>query len=236
MSVTANGNQIVLDSSKTWTDNDYVVRFLTTGATSVTDTSFGKEIMGLLGLVDDGTYVNTLHNINRTTYPIFSSKVLTSVGALSADVIQRAIDVASEVGDGEISDLLMHHSVRRAYLALMESDRRYISGDLSKPDAGTVAAKRGSLAFGGIPITEEKYCPYGIIFALDKSGFKRWSLTNGEWMDEDGSVLTRVGTGSSASDAFEATYRLWDNMSNDYPNRSARLDGVTATVVVVQVP
>jgi hypothetical protein len=213
-----------------------VVRFTTTGATSVTDTSYGKEIMGLLGLIDDGTYVATLHNVNRTTYPMFSSKVITSVGALSADVLQRAIDVASEVGDGEISDLLMHHSVRRAYLALMESDRRYISGDLSKPDAGTVAAKRGSLAFGGIPITEDKYAPYGIIFAVDRSGFKRWSLVNGEWADDDGSVLIRVGTGSSAADQYEAFYRIWDNFSNDYPNRCARLDGVTATVVVTAVP
>jgi hypothetical protein len=236
VSVAANGNQVTLDSAKTWTDNDFIVRYTTTGATSVTDTSYGKEIMGLLGLVDDGTYVSTLHNINRTTYPMFSSKVISSVGALSADVIQRAFDVADEVGDGEISDLLMHHSVRRAYLALMESDRRYMSGDLSKPDAGTVAAKKGKLAFGGIPITEDKYCPYGIIFAIDNSGFKRWTLVNGEWADDDGAVLARVGTGSSASDAFEAHYRLWDNFSNDFPNRSARLDSVTATVVVVAVP
>ena len=236
VSIAANGNQVTLDSAKTWTDNDYIVRYTTTGATSVTDTSYGKEIMGLLGLVDDGTYVSTLHNINRTTFPMFGSKVLASVGALSADVIQRAIDVADEVGDGEISDLLMHHSVRRAYLTLMEADRRYIGGDLSKPDAGTVAAKRGKLAFGAIPITEERYCPYGMIFAMDRSGFKRWSLVNGEWADEDGSVLCRVGTGTSAADQFEAFYRIWDNFSNDYPNRSARLDGVTANVVVVAVP
>jgi hypothetical protein len=236
VSTTANGNQIAIDSSKTWTDNDYVVRFTTTGATSVTDTSYGKGVMGLLGLIDDGTYVATLHNINRTTFPMFASKVISSVGPLSADVFQRGIDVADEIGDGEVSDLIMHHSVRRAYLALMEADRRYTSGDLSKPDAGTVAAKRNQLAFGGIPITEDKYAPYGIIFGADRSGFKRWSLVNGEWADEDGSVLCRVGTGPSAADQFEAFYRIWDNFSNDYPNRSFRLDGVTATVVVAQVP
>lgn len=236
-SVTANGNQVVLDASKTWVDNDYIVRFTTTTATSVTDTSYGKGIMGLLGLIDDGTYVATLHNINRTTYPMFASKVITSVGPLSADVFQRGIDVAEEVGDGDVSDFIMHHSVRRAYLALMDADRRYSGGDLNKPDAGTAAARKGGrVTFGGIPITEEKYSPYGIVFGVDKSGFKRWSLVNGEWADEDGAVLCRVGTGSSAADQFEAFYRIWDNFSNDYPNRSFRLDGVTATVVVVQVP
>ena len=236
VSVAANGNQVTLDSSKTWTDNDYIVRYATTGATSVTDTSYGKEVMGLLGLIDDGTYVATLHNVNRTTYPMFASKVISSVGPLSADVFQRGIDVADEIGDGEISDLIMHHSVRRAYLALMESDRRYTAGDLSRPDAGTVAAKKGKMSFGGITITEDKYAPYGIVFGADRSGFKRWSLVNGEWADEDGAVLCRVGTGTSAADQFEAFYRIWDNFSNDYPNRCFRLDGVTATVVVVAVP
>ena len=235
-SVAAAGTTITLDASKSWTDNDYVVRFMSTSATDVTDTSYNKEIMGLLGLIDDGTYVGTLHNINRTTYPIFASKVISSVGPLSADVFQRGIDVADEVGSGEISDLIMHQSVRRAYINMMDADRRYAGGDLSRPDAGTVAAKRGSLAFGGIPITEEKYSPYGIVFGADRSGFKRWTLVKGEWADEDGSVLCRVGTGSSASDVFEAYYRIWDNFSNDYPNRSFRLDGVTATVVVVQIP
>src|SRR5262245_43135196 len=36
--VASNGAQITLDSSKTWSTSDYVVRFTTTGATSVTDT------------------------------------------------------------------------------------------------------------------------------------------------------------------------------------------------------
>lgn len=235
-SVAAAGTTIVLNASKTWTDNHYVVRYATTGATDVTDTSYNKEFMGLLGLVDDGSYVSTLHNINRVSYPIFGSKVISSVGPLSADVIQRGIDVAAEVGDGEISDLIMHQSVRRAYINMMDGDRRYSGGDLSRPDAGTVAAKRGKLAFGAIPILEEKYSPYGMIWGVDRSGFKRWTLVKGEWADEDGSVLSRVGSGSSATDTFEAFYRIWDNFSNDFPNRSFRLDGVNATVVVVQVP
>jgi hypothetical protein len=236
VSVAAAGTTIVLDASKTWTDNDFVVRFANTAATDATDTSYNKEIVGLLGLVDDGTYMSTLHNVSRVTYPIFASKVITSVGPLSGDVIQRGIDVADEIADGEINDLIMHHSVRRAYINMMDADRRYTAGDLGRPDAGTVAAKKGKLTFGGIGIVEEKYAPYGIIFGTDNSGFKRWTLVNGEWADEDGSVLNRVGSGASATDTFEAHYRIWDNFSNDFPNRSFRLDGVTATVVVVQVP
>ena len=239
-SVAAAGATIGLDVSRTWTDNDYVVRFATTGSTAVGDTSYNKEFMGLLGHVDDGTYVATYQNVNRTTYPIFQSQVIGTaaapVGALSDDLIQRGIDAADERGDGETSDLLCHHSVRRAYIAITVNDRRYIGADLTKPDAGTAAAKKGTLAFGGIPIREDKYAPYGLMFGVDRSGFKRYALVDGEWADEDGAILARVGTGSTAQDAFEGYYRMWDNFINDYPNRSFRLDGVTATVSVVSVP
>ena len=217
------------------TDNDYLVRCMHASVTDVADTGYQKEFTGLLGLVDDGTYLQTLHNVNRTTFPITQSTVISVSGALSADVIQRAIDLADQRGDGDTSDLIMHHSVRRAYLAMTENDRRYTAGDLSSPDAGTVAAKRGRLTFGGIPIMEEKYAPYGMVFGVDRSGFSRYVLVPGEWADEDGSVLTRIGTGTSAIDAFEAYYRIWDEFHNDYANRSWRLDGVTANVVVAHI-
>lgn len=238
--VAAAGTTITLDSSKTWTDNDYIVRFAHTGVTAVGDTSYNKEFMGLLGHVDDGTYVQTYHNVNRTTYPITQSAVLGSssspIGAISADLLQRAIDLAAQKGEGEISDMWMHQSVRRAYTATTEELRRYVSADLMNPDSGTKAAKGGTLAFGGIPMRTDKYAPFGMVFGIDKSGFKRYSQTKGEWMDEDGAILCRVGTGTSGVDAFEARYRIWDNFHNDFANRCFRLDGVTATVSVVQVP
>ena len=54
-------------------------------------------------------------------------------------------------------------------------------------------------------------------------------------MDEDGSILQRIGTGATAQDAFEAIYRIWDNFSIEKPNTCFRLDGVTATVVVAHI-
>jgi hypothetical protein len=217
------------------TDNDYLVRAMHASITDVADTSYQKEFTGLLGLVDDGTYLATLHNVNRTTFPITQSTVIGSVAGLSADVIQRAIDLADQRGDGDTSDLIMHHSVRRAYLAMTDADRRYTGGDLSSPDAGTVAAKKGRLTFGGIPILEEKYAPYGMVFGIDRSGFSRYVLVAGEWADEDGAVLSRVGSGATGVDAFEAHYRIWDEFHNDYAARCWRLDGVTATVAVAHI-
>lgn len=233
VSKAANGNTVTIDSAFTATDNDYIVRAMTTSVTDVADTGYQKESMGLSGLVDDGTYVTNYHNINRTSYPIAGSYVLGTVGGISADVLQRAIDVADQRGDGEISDLVMHPSVRRAYLEMTEGDRRYQGGDLSNPDAGTKAAKRGTITFGGIPITAEKYAPYGVIFGIDRNGFYRYTEVAGEWADEDGAILARAGVGTSGVDSFEAYYRVWDNFQLDYPAANFRLDGVSASVVVV---
>lgn len=221
--------------SGTPVDNDFIVRAMSGTITDVSDTSYQKEPMGLLGLIDDGTYVPTLHGINRTTFPLWSAAVISNVGSISADVIQRGCDIADQRGDGEIDTLIMHHSVRRSYLASMEDGRRYTGGDLSSPNAGTVATRRGTLNFGSIRIMEEKYCPFGVVFGGDFSSAMRFVEVAGEWMDEDGSVLTRVGTGTTATDSFECIYRIWFNTHLDRPNQSFRLDNVTATVAVVHV-
>ena len=218
-------------------DNDYIVKYhgAQADAGAIGNTSYNKESMGLLGLIDDGTYVATIHGVSRTTYPIFQSTVIGAVGAISADVIQRAIDLVDQRGDGEIDTLVMHHSVRRSYLASMDTERRYISGDLQRPDAGTVAAKKGTTRFGGIEIMEEKHAPYGVIVGGDTSTWTRYVEVAGEWVDEDGAILDRIGSGATLEDSFEAVYRVWQNFHCEKPSANFRLDGVTATVVVAHI-
>lgn len=216
-------------------DNDYIVRANMVTPTDVSDTGYAKEPMGIRGLIDDGTYVATLHGMNRTTYPLMQASVIGSVGALSADVIQRAIDMADQRGGGDIDRLIMHHSVRRAYLRITEDERRYQGGDLSNPDAGTKAAKRGAVTFGSIPFMEEKYCDYGVIYGCDSSSFERYVEEPGKWFDDDGSILQRLGTGTTLQHGVEAFYYIWQNFHCKEPNKNFRLDGVTATVAVVHV-
>lgn len=236
-SVAAAGTSCVVDSAPgaAVADNDYVVKAMTTGVTNVADTSYQKEMMGLLGLIDDATYVATLHNVNRTTYPIWQSSVIANAGAWSADVIQRGIDLADQRGNGTIDTLIMHHSARRAYIASMEDQRRYTGTDLMRQDGGTTAAKLGRLTFGGIPILEDKYSPYGMVFGLDSSTCKRYVEVAGEWADEDGAVLQRVGTGTTAQDAFEAFYRIWDNLHLDAPASCFRVDGLSVSIAVAHI-
>ena len=213
-------------------DNDWLIRAAKSSTTAAADTAINNETMGLLGLVDDGTYVTTLNNVSRTTYPIFKSTVLSSVGPLSADILQRGLDVADQMGEGTPQWFVCHHSVRRAYLTLMDADRRYAtSSDLRSPDGGTQAAKLKEITFGDLPWYVDKDAPYGTLFGIDPMYFTRWVEVEGEWADDDGTILLRLVD----KDAYEARYRVFDNYSLDRPASCVRYDGITSNIVVAHI-
>jgi len=220
-------------SSATHTTDRYVVRLSTTAGTTVADSSYGKEPVGLLGLVDDGTYLATLSGLARATYPQLNSRVQSSVGALSLDAIQLNFDIADQLGDAEIDTLACHHSVRRAYLQLLEADRRYTSGDLKKPDGGTVAAKKRSsksyVTYGDVAIKEDKYAPYDMLFGLDSRYMKKYVQIKGEWANESGAILRQNGS----TDVWNAFYRIFENYHCSRPNTCFRMDGITTSKVYV---
>ena len=232
--VSTDGTNVTLDSAPGGgtADNDFVVRIASTASTLVvTDSAYNQEFNGLLALIDDSTYVTTLNNVSRTTYPIFKSSVLASVGPLSADVLQRGLDVADQLGEAQIKNFIAHHSVRRAYLTMVDADRRYIGSDLLSPDAGTKAAKMGDVTFGGIPWQVDKDAPYGMLFGFDPTTATRWVEVEGEWADDDGTILLRL----TNADAYEARYRIFENYSLDRPASCVRWDGITSNVVVAHV-
>ncbi len=215
-------------------DNDYIVIAMEASTSDVNETTYDREIMGMLGLVDGTTYVSTLHNIDRSTNPgnFLSSVILSSVGALSADAIQRGLDSVSVKARAKTDALWMEHACRRAYQVMLENDRRYQGSSLMKPDGGTAAAKQGELDYGGIPLKTDKDAPYGEIYGLEYDTFTRWLLTEGEWADESGSTLRFV----SGIDAYEGLYRIFDNVGCEAPNRNFVMRSITSNIVVVQMP
>ena len=212
-------------------DGDILVRAAATGTALITDTDYQNAIMGIFGLVDDGTYVQTLHGVNRTSYPVFRSFVLSAVGALSLDALQRAFDAAEMKGQGSISEAWCEHGVRRAYLTLLEADRRYTSEKLSKPDGGTIAIKGGDITIGGVPMRTERDFPYGFLIGLDKDTMERYVNVRGQWEDEDGNILFR----SQNTHDFTALWYMRDNFSCNRPNANFRMDGITTTALAIHV-
>lgn len=215
----------------TFSDNARLVRANADVAAGTTN-NLAVEVTGLLGIIDDGTYLNTLHNVNRTTYPVFKSAVFSSVGQLSLDIIQQGIDTSDEMGGGNFATdgvFFCHYSVRREYLKLLQADRRYTGGDLKTPDGGTKQAalrKGGEITYADRPWKIAKHCPYGTLFGMLKGSITRYVHVRGEWADEDGAILRNVAN----YDMWEAFYRIFDELHSDRPNECFRLDGITATV------
>jgi hypothetical protein len=238
VSTPAAGSTMVLDSSTLtgWANSDYIVQAANSAVDSILDTSYEHAWMGLMGLVDDGTYRANYFGLDRTTVPAYSSYVTASTGALSVDLIQRVSDIVDQKLNGKISMILCHHSTRRLVVQLTDSDRRYMGASLMRPDPGTVAFKQGDVPFGDVPVRAIRDFPLDVMMFLDlqNAGFREYVSEPGKWVDEDGSVLWRVGISTTARDAFEAWYRMRKQYFMEYPAYCARLDGITGQALVVQ--
>jgi hypothetical protein len=234
IAMNAAGTQITLEAADNTTDNDYVVKVYGNDAALVNaDSDYMHAPMGITGMVDDGTYIANYFGLNRVNFPVMNATVITGIGALSADILQRAMDVSMQNGDAQISDLLAHPSVVRAYLTISQNDRRYTGGDLKNPDVGTVLAKNKwdtGITFGGVPFRRCVDAPYGMLFGVDRSSMVRYVMDEGSWIDDDGNMLTRNPT---AIDTFDAQFRIYDQFAMTRPNQSFRLEGITTNIVVV---
>mgnify|MGYP001615680106 FL=1 len=174
--------------------------------------------------------------MTRSDVPATSSYVTASTGALSTDLIQRVSDVVDQKLGGKIGMILCHHSTRRLVIQLTDADRRYSGAQLLRPEPGTVAFKQGDVPFGDVPVRAIRDFPLDVMMFLDlqNAGFKEYVSEPGKWVDEDGSILVRIGSGSTGRDAFEAWYRMRKQYFVEYPAYCARLDGVTGQSLVVQ--
>jgi hypothetical protein len=218
---------IVVDSSVTTTTGDLVSRGTTVGAT---EASFNAECMGILGLVDSTTYVSSVFNIDRSqaANAFYRSNVITSVGALNPDVLNRAADNTEEVSGQKIDRWLCHYSVRREVWKLTEADRRYNVNPGNNGGASFDAgpAKSGDFFYAGRPGKADKDFAYGTLIGISDGHLELYQLGKPGWADDDGTILLRTST----QDQYEARYRLRENTFNDQGNAFVRLDGITATV------
>jgi hypothetical protein len=135
--------------------------------TSVLDTSYEAAFWGLPALIDDGTNRDNYFGISRTDAPSLKSYVVASAGAFSLDLAQRTADVVNQKLGGEIDTLVMHHSVRREYIKLLNADRRYSGSNLSKPNGGTVAMKQGDLTLGECTVKAIRSIGLAQVYFLD---------------------------------------------------------------------
>ncbi len=161
--------------------------------------NYGLEMMGLMGIVNnantrDGQFVGALSRLVAAN-GFWNANVLANGGVnrnLTLDLMQQGFD-ASEIEGGEVSLIITSYDQRRRYLALVKADGRFVNN--LKMDGGFEA-----LDYNGKPLVVDRHMPAGGIYFLDESTLELYRMSDFDWMDKDGSVLSRV----AGVDAYEA--------------------------------
>jgi hypothetical protein len=176
------------------------------------------EIMGLRGIVTDtdlddiaitdgstaGTTTNDpLQGLDVSTYPWFKALVdvhgsgrYAGQRALSLELMQQMFDMVEETAGKDVGPNLMltTRAIRREYLKLVQADRRTVN--TMTLDGGWEA-----LDYNGVPFVVDNDAIDGEIYFITTSSFALYRMSDWEWMQKDGSVLSRV----SGKDAYGAT-------------------------------
>src|SRR6185312_15083939 len=223
--------QITLSGAVNTTTNDLVSLGTTVGAT---EASFNTEMMGILGLIDGTTFVSNLFSIDRTqaANAFFKANVISNVGVLNPDILNRGLDNTNEVSGETIDRWLAHYSIKREIFKLVEADKRYNvnpgwpKGNTFDPGPGYKGDQTFEFFYAGLPGSTDKDLPYGTLFGLSDGLLEWYPETKGGWADEDGTILLRTAT----QDQYEARWRIQENTFVSQPNAFVRFDGVTATV------
>lgn len=186
-------------------DNNYIFR---EDVYSAGGGANDKEMMGLLGIIDDKTFVSTLQGINRADGQ-GNNWFRAGVQASGVDADLKLSDLQDawtlgEQNDGETKFIVTTFSLRDAYAALLISDRRHVN---------TMDLKGGfkGIEFNGVPIVPDKDAISKTMFFVDPSTLSMFVSKDVSWMDEDGSILTRI----TNKDAFEAVLRTYQNLGVD---------------------
>ncbi len=180
---------------------------------------------GLKNLIDDGTEVTSLGDINYSTYSWWQAQVETAVGSLTLSHLATQYSAASSGNGAEsVNSIMTTETIFNAYEALHQPNIRW-----NNPSPSTTINPSGMrLMFRGAEVEADEYCPSGYMFGLndryiemmvgdhpvhptDKNGFTVTPMR--EPTDQDGQV------------GFILMYL---QLINKRPSRCFKSTGVTA--------
>lgn len=168
----------------------------------------GKEMIGLRGIVDDGTDLTTFENISASANRIWRSVLINaSSGNLTSDLLQRLMDDVQTLGGESPDTIIMHPKQRRKYLDIVVPQKRYMD---QKMDAGF-----SKLEFNGIELWLDVDCQDDTVYAIKKPNIHKYEVAPLALGNHDGSDnFLRL----SSQDVFQAYWRHYCNFGTDKRN------------------
>ncbi len=174
--------------------------------------SKGLEITGLKAIFDS----ETLYGVNKSDNPWMNPYKLDSVGSLTENALQKAIDSVEERSGGKINFIVTSPGVRRAFAQTLGA-HRYV--DTMELEGGFRA-----ISFNGIPIVADRFCQKGTAYLLNTDDFCLHQLCDWQWLEGDtGAILKQ----HSSKPVFMATLVKYAELMCYRPCGQARLTGIT---------
>ncbi|MBO8161336.1 MAG: phage major capsid protein [Thermosipho sp. (in: Bacteria)] len=220
--ILSSDGQTTIASEREITVVDHVNKTITIDGTAVTVSdgdivvisgNYGNELTGLDAIFD---LDSTLYGIDRSTNKWLNPNKINVGGELSELVIQQGIDQAEQYAGGNIDFIICSYGVRRAYIYLLQSQKRIVN---------TIELKGGfkALTYNGIPVIADKYQAPGVMDLLSTENFTLNRIDDWDWLDKDGAILSRMADKA----AYEATLVLYADLGCDKPKAQTRLYGIT---------
>lgn len=189
-------NTITVDSAQTLSSGAYLYRAGNFDGTNL------KEMNGFETTIDTTTFGSTYFGVNRSTYYQTQGSVLDlggtgAGGVLTEDKWQQAQDAAKAKGGGRVNIWFADFATRRAYLALLQGNKRYpvdgvqapsLAGGIKQSTDLTQGLAEG-LSFNGAPVVVSQKMSPSTIVGLDLSTWVIYQQSDVEWVMNGDSVL-----------------------------------------------
>jgi hypothetical protein len=188
-----------------------------TTAHAVTNTPV--EIIGLAGIFDDGTLLDTFEGINADTYPQWRANIIGNSDVnreLSIDLMLNACDLTRTRSGQKVSSILMGLGQRRKYANLLLPDVRFAPTVL-KGGYETLSFSGGD---GSLEIVVDPMCQPNKIFFMPDDVIKKYELTPLGWGNLDNSQLHQ----RAGYDEWDAYLRIYANLGCEQRNNLTLLE------------
>lgn len=212
VSVNKTAKTFVISGAAVTTDATTFVFRSGSGGTAV-------ETNGLRQIVSQSD--DDFQGVDTGVYPLWrAASVVAAAGATLTDtLLEESLDEI-DIVSGEFPDIIVtSHGVVRNYAASLKDNKRFTN---------TVDLKGGFKAVsidtpaGHINLMRDRDVPNGYAFILNTNHLQLFVLSDWEWMDDDGAVLSRV----SNKDAYEATFYKYANLATDQRNAHGLISGL----------
>ena len=215
-------------------DNDYIFMGDGAGASNQTAAGDDREIMGLLGMVDDGTVLATFQNLARGTYNLWKSVCIDGSdatldnnagfnGVLSEDLLTYADDQVMILGAGKPDMIVTSRYGLRSYWKSLKADRQ-----INDPRAYQGGKGPVSVVFGDrtVQLKAVRKMSRELAFMLQTNTFKRWEIDGFQWDDKTGAIWNRVTDGTGRKDAFYAVGNWYMQTGCLAPRKNVRIHNI----------